>query len=166
MPGVLSLMLISRPRFRDSGSGRTRHRALLPAILAVLVAMSLASVSYRAMAQVTGLNPTAAELAQLPKFCWEQLGMPNAVGADYRPLMCGPGTNHYCPGLVWLIRAKATRDIQRKKSLLSTAANDVKYTEEWIAKYPNCSIRRHVQATKAEIEALQRALSVVPGRSK
>lgn len=118
------------------------------------------------MAQVTGLNPTPAEIAQLPKFCLGQLGGRNAVGSDYGPIMCGPGTNHYCPGLVWLIRAKATRDIQRKKALLITAANDVKYTEEWIAKYPSCSIARHVQATKAEVAALQRAFSVVPSKAR
>ena len=150
----------------DNGPLHAQHRALVPAVLALLTAMLLAPTPYKAMAQVTGLNPTAAELAQLPKFCWEQLGMPNSVGANYRPLMCGPGTNHYCPGLVWLIRAKATRDIQRKRSLLGTAASDVQYTEEWIAKFPNCSIRRHVQSTKSEIEALQRALSVVPSKSK
>lgn len=155
-----------RPPSPDGAALRVQSRSRRPKILAVIATVLVAASAGEAMAQVTGLNPTAAELAQLPRFCMRQLGGPNAAGADPGPVMCGPGTNHYCPGLVWLIRAKATRDIQRKKGLLMTAANDVRYTEEWIAKYPNCSIRRHVQETRAEIEALQRAFSVVPGRSK
>ena len=109
-------------------------------------------------AQMTGLNPTPAEISQLPKFCWGQMAVPNAVGDQYKPTNCGPGTNHYCPGLVKLLRAKREVDGRKKRSMVESAASDVRYTEGYIASFPACSIRPHVEATKVEVGLLLRLL--------
>lgn len=158
------------PVVRSLGKATVRvantSRHLPPLKLAVATALIVAVSAGGASAQMTGLNPTADEISQLPKFCWEQMGVPNAKGDAYRPLQCGPGTNHYCPGLVWLLRAKLQRDSRKKSGLLDTAANDVQYTEQWISSYPNCSIRNHVKATKVEVEMLRRVFGPPPSVKK
>lgn len=102
------------------------RRAILPVIAAFMGAFCASEVP----AQMTGLNPTAAEISQLPKFCWDQMGVANAQGDQYRPLNCGPGTNHSCPGLVTLLRAKRERDSRKRSAMLGTAATDVQYTQQ------------------------------------
>src|SRR5256885_16344831 len=41
-------------------------------------------------------NINAVEIAQLPRFCWAQLNVPDAVGDDFRIRDCGPAANHFC----------------------------------------------------------------------
>ena len=99
---------------------------------------------------------TDLEIAQLPKFCWEQMGSKVAKGPAFRiPKGCGPGMNHYCPGLVQLVRAKHQLKKSASLSLLGRAEGAAKYTLEWMQGYPNCAIRSHVEATLAEIRSLQ-----------
>ena len=121
--------------------------------IAVLTTAALFSVG--AWGQMWNLNPKAIEIAQLPTFCWTQMGVPNANGPAYNfPRDCGPALNHYCPGLIKLIRAKkATKKGDRARNLLD-ADLDVRYTERGIQKYPSCSIRPHVEATKIEVRSL------------
>jgi hypothetical protein len=96
------------------------------------------------------------EIRQLPKFCWAQMEVPGAVGPQYSPQNCGPGTNHYCPGLVSLLRAKSPliKSTSDRAKLLRAVEKDIIYTEGWIKSYPNCSIKPHVLATKAEVGRL------------
>jgi hypothetical protein len=138
------------------------RRVIFPMIAVCIAAFS----SSEAPAQMTGLNPTPFEISQLPKFCWEQMGVAKAKGDQYRPLNCGPGTNHYCPGLVWLLRAKVERDKVKRSIMIDTAANDVQYTEQWISSHPSCSIHKHVKATKAEVEMLVRVYGPPPSKKK
>jgi hypothetical protein len=111
--------------------------------------------------------PTAMELVQLPKFCYGKLNIPNATGPEYNlPPECGPGTNHYCSGLIHLIRAKASGNRNKTISELGQAEGDIRYTEEWIRGYPNCSIRDQVAKSRAEVNGLMTAYGMKPGGKK
>jgi len=99
-------------------------------------------------------NTTAVEIAQLPRFCWAQLQVPNTEGDDFRIRDCGPAANHYCSALIYMIRAKGHVNKQSRLGLLGHADVDVKYTEKAIADYPKCSIREHVAGTRVELDHL------------
>jgi hypothetical protein len=102
-------------------------------------------------------HPTAVEIVQLPKFCWKQMGALNATGPEFSLPAgsdCGGGTNHYCSGLVALMRAKVAASKGQRVSMLGRADTNVRYTENWIKDYPNCSIRDHVAASRAEVNHL------------
>jgi len=119
----------------------------------VLVLSTL--VAFDAHCQMTDLNATAVEIAQLPKFCLGQMGVPNAKGPEYGfPYSCGPGMNHYCPGLVYLIRGKSAGSKGKSVSFLRRAEGDTRYTENALKDFPSCPIRGHVETTKAEIQNL------------
>jgi len=114
-----------------------------------------------AWGQMKDLNPKAVEIAQLPTFCWAQMGVPDAKGPQYVfPKECGPGMNHYCPGLIHLMRArKATKKGDRVRELLDADAS-VRYTEGGMQKYPSCSIRPHLEATKSQVLSLMAIYNV------
>jgi hypothetical protein len=130
-------------------------KGIWPAVslVALLAANSAAFGDY-------GDGISEIERALLPKFCWVQMGSKVAKGPAFQiPPGCGPGMNHYCPGLVALIRAKSTADKRQVGRLLNGAAGAVEYTLKWMQDYPNCPIRGHVEATKAEIEKLRATLA-------
>jgi len=102
----------------------------------------------------TSLHVTPVEIAQLPRFCWAQLQVPNAQGDDFRIIDCGPAANHYCSALIYMIRAKGHVTKQERLGLLGHADVDIKYTENAIADYPKCSIREHVAGTRVELDHL------------
>jgi hypothetical protein len=123
---------------------------------------SLMTLVVEAHAQMTGLNPTAVEVAQLPRFCWGQMNVPNAAGPQYNLGGCGWGMNHYCPGLIKLIRAKTSVGKERSLPLLRAAAGDIRYTEQAIKGFPDCPIRSHVAASRAEVTKLMAAYGEKP----
>jgi hypothetical protein len=125
-------------------------RSILQPILAIA---ALAAVVPVASGQ-TSMHVTPVEIAQLPRFCWAQLEVPNAKGDDFRIISCGPAANHYCSGLIYMIRAKGHVTKQTRLDLLGHADSDVKYTEKAIADYPQCSIREHVAGTRVELNQL------------
>ena len=67
---------------------------------------------------------------------------------------CGPAANHFCSGLIYMIRAKHTTKKSDRVALLGHADTDVRYTERAIADYPKCSIRESVVSTRAELNSL------------
>jgi hypothetical protein len=98
----------------------------------------------------------AVEIARLPTFCWEGY-VEGASGPQYRidRQTCGPATNHYCPGLIELMRAKASIGDARKRSYyLDRAKGQTLYTLRGIEQYPSCPIRGHAQDTLKEINGL------------
>ena len=99
---------------------------------------------------------TSLELAQLPKFCLAEMEVPGAVGPGYSipKSECGYWANHYCPGLVKLMRFKKAANKSQQLSLLLGADGDVGYTEKGIKDFPQCSIRGHVAATRTEVNTL------------
>jgi len=127
-----------------------RHRSFAAVLL---VAMGL--VAFDAQCQMKNLNATAVEIAQLPKFCWAQMGVPNAKGPEYGiPPGCGPGMNHYCPGLVHLMRAKSAGSKKKAVPFLRSAEGEARYSEGALKDFPSCPILGHVEATRAEIQNL------------
>lgn len=114
-----------------------------------------------AQGQMKDLNPKAVEIAQLPTFCWTQMGVPNISGPEFNfPRACGPGMNHYCPGLVHLIRAKKVFKKGDKARELLDADGMVRYTENAIRPFPTCPVRQHVEATRTEIRSLMTMYNV------
>ena len=100
-------------------------------------------------------KPTAMEIAQLPKFCYGQFGVPNASTPEFNiPEGCGPGMNHYCSGLIYLIRAKASGNKDKSLGQLRRAETGISYTERWMKDYPACPIRDHVAAKRTELNGL------------
>jgi hypothetical protein len=126
----------------------------------LLAAVSLVPFIFASPAALGGyrenMGVTSVEIALLPQFCWAQFEVPNAEGDDFRIRDCGPAANHYCPGLIYLIRAKRSAGRGKPLPLIQHASIDVAYTEDATAKYPKCSIREHITATRAEINQLLR----------
>jgi hypothetical protein len=102
----------------------------------------------------SSMHVTPVETALLPHFCWAQLAVPGADGDEFHIIDCGPAANHYCSGLINMIRARSAVNKQTRLGLLESADVDVRYTEKSIADYPKCSIREHVAATRAELNHL------------
>ena len=115
-----------------------------------------------ALAAKAKYKAAPGEVAQLPQFCWAQY-VDDVEGPQYSisPRLCGVGMNHYCPGLVDLIRArKALGDQQQLKARLGhlrSARTNATYTLRAMQDYPNCPIRQHVERTSAEIDVMQKS---------
>jgi hypothetical protein len=130
-----------------------RALLLIGSVVALMATVSSAIGDY-------GDGVSEIERALLPKFCWAQMGSKVAKGPAFViPGGCGPGMNHYCPGLVDLIRAKSGADKRRAAALLNRAEAAANYTLDWMKNYPNCAIRSHVEATKDEIQKLRSTLA-------
>jgi hypothetical protein len=113
------------------------------------------SIAHAAGGPRDNMHVTNAEIAQLPRFCWAQMEVPNATGPEYNfPYVCGPGMNHYCGGLVYAIRAKGPAAKGKPVGFLNRALVDIRYTESAMKDYPNCPYRDHVLRSKAEVEGL------------
>ena len=124
----------------------------------VLIAFLLTAVmSYDS--QAGDIQPSALELARLPKFCWAQFKDP-IPGPEYRiPKGCGYAMNHYCYGLIYLHRAKnAFGDKSKRIGNLDHAKSDTLYTIAGMKDWPNCPIRGHVENTLNEIQLALRGL--------
>ena len=132
--------------------------------VAAIAALSSAALD----AHGQGNKPTALELAQLPTFCYWQFRDPKPAGDQFRiDPNCGPAMNHYCYGLISLIRAKATIGNKKERmSLLGRAATDIRYTESNMKDYPQCQIRQHVANSKAEVLNLQKIYGGQPSAAK
>ena len=111
-------------------------------------------------------HATSIQITQLPTFCWAQFEVPNAKGDEFTIRNCGPSANHYCPGLIYLIQGRSAGTKRKSLPLIQHADGDVAYTERGIADYPKCSIREHVEATRAEINHLLRLWGSKPVGAK
>jgi hypothetical protein len=99
-------------------------------------------------------NVTTVEIAQLPRLCWAQLQVPGATGDDFRIRDCGPAANHFCSGLIYLIRARGNVNKSTRLIFLGHADADIRYTERAIADQPKCSIRDDVANARAQVNSL------------
>jgi hypothetical protein len=98
-------------------------------------------------------NVKPIEIAQLPSFCKAQY-VPNVTGYEFFIHDCGPAANHFCPALIYMIRARGNVKKQERLGLLGHADVDVRYTERAIADYPKCSIRDDVAGTRTQLNSL------------
>jgi hypothetical protein len=102
----------------------------------------------------------AMEIAQLPHFCWAQY-LDNVSGPEYSIDRndCGVGMNHYCPGLVQLMRAKRSfGDRNKRLGYLKGAKGETLYTVKAMRGFPGCSLRGHVEKTLNEINGYLKGL--------
>jgi hypothetical protein len=135
--------------------GFVRMKTIVRTLLATaLLAPAVLSASYAFGGYREQLHLTSVEAAQLPKFCWAQMEVPGATGPEYQINDCGVAANHYCPGILYLIRAKSYAYRSSRGSLLEHADIDIAYTERSIKDSPSCSIRGHVAASRAEVNNL------------
>jgi hypothetical protein len=137
-------------------------RRLLVAVLPIAFALipSAALGAYR-----DGVS--SVEIAQLPRFCWAQYEVPNADGDEYKISGHCPGANHYCPALIYLIRAKGhVKNKNSRLDLLGRADTDIRYTEKAIKDYPKCPIHDHVAASRAEVNNLMNLFGFKRPRAK
>ncbi len=112
------------------------------------------------------MHVTSIEMALLPQFCWRQFEVPDTQGEEFRIRDCGVAANHYCPGLIYLIRGRRETRKNSALPLLQHADIDVRYTEKAIADSPNCSIREHVDKTRVQINHLLRMYGGKPVSAK
>jgi hypothetical protein len=139
------------------------ERRLLAMVLAIAFAIfpPAALGGYR-----DDMHVTSIEMALMPQFCWRQFEVPDTQAEEFRIRDCGVAANHYCPGLIYLIRGKRQTKKNNALPLIQHADIDVRYTESGIAGSPNCSIREHVDATRAEINHLLRMYGSKPVSAK
>jgi len=142
---------------------RNAVRRLVAAALLIpsILVPSSALAGYR-----EDMRATSIEIAQLPTFCWAQFEVPDAQGDEFKIRGCGVGVNHYCPGLITLIRGKSSAARGKPLPLIRMADAEVAYTEKGISGYPNCPIRGHVEATRAEINRLLRMYGSKPAAAR
>jgi hypothetical protein len=126
----------------------------------VLVALLVAvAMSEGVRGSWTQYKAEAIEIAQLPSYCWAQyLADKQSPEYSVNSKGCGPGMNHYCPGLVELMRAKRSFGDRRKRlGHLETAKDNTLYTMTAMKDYPGCSLRADVEKTLNEINVYLRA---------
>jgi hypothetical protein len=130
-------------------------RNLIATALAIVLAASPVSADWSGYGKNMKITPI--EVAQLPQFCWKQMDSPFATGPAFTiPAECGVGMNHYCPGLLQFIRAKKELDTRKRLGLLGDAEQSIRYTLRAMQEHPKCPIRRHVEATQAEMSGLRK----------
>ena len=139
------------------------HRFMI-ALLVAALPMSSSSAGPVVIKKYMNLTPSQTELLRLPKFCWHTFTASHrGAGYNIPKQSCGPGMNHYCPGLLRKLRAD---DPLRKKSdriqLYKQALADVNYTLRWMKDYPSCFIRKHALTTQAQIKGSLQFLRMSP----
>jgi len=124
-------------------------------IVAVAVAMFAATLVSGAEGGWTYGGATVTEYVQLPKFCWSAFEN-SLVGPEFNiPPGCGVGSNHYCYGLLDLMRAKKAKTPAQKRPYLSAAKTNTVYTLSAFKReglLATCPITAHAEGTMREID--------------
>jgi hypothetical protein len=131
------------------------------AALGLFVPVMVASITCDAQQSYRRPSDKAAEIAQLPKYCYAQYvdtklyGNPEyEIGAP--GTNCGPGMNHFCPALMMLIRAQNPALARpKRKEQLRGAKEQVNYTLQRMQ--PQCLYREDVYEAMRRIQALEPA---------
>lgn len=99
-------------------------------------------------------NTTAAEIAKLPKYCYAQyLSEQLAKDPQHSIQGCGPFMNHFCPGLVDMMRAqKPTAQRWERVERVESARKNFAYTLGNMP--PNCWLREDAEKAAKEADFL------------
>lgn len=136
-------------------------------IAPVLAAVLLMGMPFASSAQVNNVhdrNPSPMEQIQLPQYC---LGQFHRDRPEYRDPKfnlgttfpnCGPGMNHFCPGILWMVRANAPgSSSQHRKYWLQQARQEFDYTVRAMQQYPNCGLRPHLDLQMKKLQVMMLA---------
>lgn len=141
-------MWLAKPAFC-----RTLHACIhsIWSVLAVVLLIGMPLVSSAQVNNVHDRNPSALELPQLPQYCLWQFNRNRPEYQDPKFRLgevfpnCGDGMNHFCPGLLWVVRANAPgASSQHRKYWLQQARQEFEYTARWMQPFPNCGLRPHL----------------------
>ena len=90
---------------------------------------------------------------QLPPYCFGQYF--GRTEPQYWPSreLCGVWTNHFCEGLVSLLKARETIDKKQKITYYGSAKTAIMYTKKGIEPYPRCPWHRDIAQALAEAQA-------------
>lgn len=143
----------------DASAARSTTRFVMFVLCMLAAAPPVESAQIAAHSAVG--NATATELVLLPQFCLAQYtkefqGPPYEIPDE----LCGVGTNHYCEGLLDIIRANRSTKIDAKRAYLRKAKVNTEYTVGGIERWgtPKCPITEHVQKTLRQIQSLEGTL--------
>ncbi len=127
--------------------------ALGIALLTAAAILPASALAQRQLPPGEGHRASVAEATQLPKFCWGQYM--DVKGPEFGISGCGVGMNHYCWGLVELLRAnRSFGDTRLRVGYLRAARGNTLYTINWMNKSaPDCWLRPHVENTHRQIES-------------
>lgn len=106
-----------------------------------------------------GWHPTPADKVKLPQYCWSQYdsGAAKKTGIQPPTAICGVYTNHLCPGLVLLNRAKdLNRPMAMRKEYAKGALNELQYNAKWMK--PDCKLKLESDAAHLQAQNLVRLL--------
>lgn len=89
---------------------------------------------------------------KLPNYCYYQYF--GRTEPQYRfPKGCGPSMNHFCGGLVALLRARDSLDKKWKRHYYRLAEKEIGYTKRGIEQYPQCPLHPVVNQTYMEAKS-------------
>lgn len=120
---------------------------------------TLAAIASPASAQkYRDSQTTAAEIAALPKYCYEQYVSSKLKGDPMYSIQgCGVYMNHLCPGLIKMMRVKReATHISIRKELVGQAIVDFNYTLNFMP--PSCQMRGEVERLLEEAERVKGGL--------
>jgi hypothetical protein len=107
--------------------------------------------------------PSALEMTQLPQYCWGQFDKKFAGLPGYTISNCGGGMNHFCMGLVYMLRAnKPGTPRSQKIGPITQARVELQYTIDRMA--PNCPISADVQAAELRLRVMEAGVGIQPRR--
>lgn len=120
-------------------------------IVALLFGLTFSSI---AAAQGYARGTTAVERAQLPTYCYAQyVDEKLAAQPGYSITGCGGRMNHFCPGLIYLIRArKASDPPATRRTNAKHAIDDINYSLKDMT--PGCPLRADAEAALARAMAI------------
>ncbi len=98
------------------------------------------------------------EMSQLPKYCYAQyLDDKLASNPTYSIQGCGPFMNHFCPGLLGLIRAQqpSHKPFQRRADL-SRAMDNIEYTLKGMPAV--CWLRADAEAARNRARVIEQTI--------
>ena len=95
-----------------------RHVLTIPLLAALTLGTAVESAEYKAPQRI---------IATLPQYCWAQYvdGLENNPAYQIRGCHY---SNHFCPGLVEIARARTESQDWKKKELLLSAKKNMEYT--------------------------------------
>lgn len=136
-----------------AGVQRGVQRGVRGGVLALLV-LAAAGLPTGVVAQKYRGNTSAAEIAKLPKYCYAQyLSEQLAKDPQHSIQGCGAFMNHFCPGLVDMMRAqKPTSQRWERAERIESARKNFAYTLEHMP--PNCWLRADAEKAAQEANTL------------